>query len=308
MLDWQRIKKEPALFKRLTGVSLQTFEQMLGVLEPAYPEFLRQRLSRADRQRAIGAGGKFKLSLEGLVLMTLFFLRHYPTYAVLGVLFGLHESNAYRDVQMMQAFLSAYFPLPERVRQTKLRSVAQLLVEEPQLEVLIDATEQGRSRPKDREGRARFYSGKKKRHTIKSQVVVERSDGLIIDVSSGWEGRRHDLKVFEASGVRERLGGVEVVAWLDKGYAGIEALVDGWQVLRPTKKARGKGLSVAQREQNRAIGRVRVLVEHKILAMKRYLAFGGLYRGRGKGYGQMVSLIAGLVNLEVLVRGGRLKG
>ncbi len=74
-------------------------------------EFMRQRLSRADRQRAVGAGGKFKLSLEGLMVMTLFFLRHYPTYAVRGVLFGLHESNAYRDVQMMQAFMCAYLPL-----------------------------------------------------------------------------------------------------------------------------------------------------------------------------------------------------
>lgn len=238
-------------------------------------EFMRQRLSRADRQRAVGAGGKFKLCLEGLMVMTLFFLRHCPTYAVLGVLFGLHESNAYRDVQMMQAFMCAYLPLPERVRQTKLRSVAQLLVEEPQLEVLIDATEQARCRPRDREGRERFYSGKKKRHTLKSQVVAERCSGLIIDVSSGSEGRRHDLKVFEVCGVRERLGGVGLVARLDKGYAGIEDLVDGWRVMRSMKKPRGRELSVAQREHNRAINRVRVLVEHKIVAMKRYMALGG---------------------------------
>lgn len=36
MLDWQRLKQKPTLFKRLTGVSLHTFEQMLGMLEPAY--------------------------------------------------------------------------------------------------------------------------------------------------------------------------------------------------------------------------------------------------------------------------------
>jgi len=45
--------------------------------------------------KVIGAGGKFKLSLQERVFMTLFFLRHYLTFALLGFLFELHESNAY---------------------------------------------------------------------------------------------------------------------------------------------------------------------------------------------------------------------
>ncbi len=58
------------------------------VLKKAYPDFEMRRLAR--RERGIGAGGKFKLSLEERVFMTLFFLRHYLTFALLGFLFELH--------------------------------------------------------------------------------------------------------------------------------------------------------------------------------------------------------------------------
>ncbi|GEM_PF-6295346 len=67
----------------------------MTALKKAYPELERKRLSRREREREIGAGGKFKLSLEERVFMTLFFPRHYLTFALLGFLFELHESNAY---------------------------------------------------------------------------------------------------------------------------------------------------------------------------------------------------------------------
>ncbi len=51
--------------------------------------------------------------------------------------------------------------------------------EMPEIELLIDATEQERRRPKE---------GRKKRHVIKSQVVVEKREGLILDVSNWMEG------------------------------------------------------------------------------------------------------------------------
>lgn len=38
--------------------------------------------------------------------------------------------------------------------------------------------------------------------------------------------------------------------------------------------------------------------------MKRYKGFGGLYRGRGRGYCETIWLLAGLVNLEVKVKSG----
>ncbi|MQK95514.1 transposase family protein, partial [Escherichia coli] len=103
--------------------------ELMAVLNKAYPDFERRRLSRRRRERAIGAGGKFKLSLEERVFMTLFFLRHYPTFALLGFLFDLHESNAYRNVEMMKEFLREHLPLPEKVRRKRISSIDELLDE-----------------------------------------------------------------------------------------------------------------------------------------------------------------------------------
>ena len=104
VLKLEKAQKSPNLFRRLTGISLQEFDELMAVLREAYPDYERRRLSRRKRERGIGAGGKFKLSLEERVFMTLFFLRHYLTFALLGFLFELHENNAYRNLEMMKSF------------------------------------------------------------------------------------------------------------------------------------------------------------------------------------------------------------
>lgn len=276
----------------------------MKVLTEFYPAFENSRLQRINRKRAIGAGGKFKLPLPERVVMTLFFLRHYPTFALLGFLFGLHESNAYRNVEMMKEFIGRHLPLPERVRKKRISSLGELLEEMPEVSLLIDATEQERRKPKDRRKRRAFYSGRKKRHTLKTQVVVGKEEGLIMDVSSGWEGRRHDLEVLRLSRIREKFKGVKVVGWTDRGYVGLEKEVLGWEIRQPTKKSKRRGLREEEEERNRAINRERVKVEHTILAMKRYQVMGGIYRGRSERYSRTVEIVAGLVNMERMMMKG----
>ena len=60
--------------------------------------------------------------------------------------------------------------------------------------VLIDAIESPVERPKKKQKRC--YLGKKKRYTIKIQVVVNKADGQIICTSFA-NGRRHDFRLFK---------------------------------------------------------------------------------------------------------------
>lgn len=46
--------------------------------------------------------------------MTLFAFRLYPTWALLGFLFDLDESNAFRDGQITKGFLAEHLSLPKR--------------------------------------------------------------------------------------------------------------------------------------------------------------------------------------------------
>ncbi len=46
MLNLEKAKKSPNLFRRLTGISLQEFDELMAVLKKAYPDYERRRLSR----------------------------------------------------------------------------------------------------------------------------------------------------------------------------------------------------------------------------------------------------------------------
>jgi len=60
--------------------------------------------------------------------------------------------------------------------------------------VVVDVTETPIERPKRHQ--RRFYLGKKKRHTLKSQFVVDPETGCIICPFFG-RGQQHDFKLFQ---------------------------------------------------------------------------------------------------------------
>lgn len=101
--------------------------------------------------------------------------------------------------------------------------------------MVVDVTEtQARTSEKKQK---RFYSGKKKRHTLKSQVVVETNTCEIICTAHG-KGRQHDFKLFKTSQIRVR---ADIKVLGDKGYQGIQNLHS--LSYTPKKKPRGNELS-----------------------------------------------------------------
>ena len=72
-----------------------------------------------------------------------------------------------------------------------------------------------------------FYSGKKKRHTLKSQVVIE-TESLKVVCTAHEKGKVHDFQLFGESRVK-LFESIELMA--DKGYQGIHAY--SWVKLHP---------------------------------------------------------------------------
>ena len=66
----------------------------------------------------------------------------------------------------------------------------------------------------------KFYSGKKKQHTLKSQVVVNQVTKEIICLAHS-KGREHDFMIFKESKVRFNQ---ELECLADKGYQGIQKM------------------------------------------------------------------------------------
>jgi DDE superfamily endonuclease/Helix-turn-helix of DDE superfamily endonuclease len=290
------LRKHPAVFRHLTGITVEVFDTLAEVVVPAVEAAHKKALDRPDRQRAIGGGDDFDLPLIDHVLVTVVWLRQYPTQEVLGFLFGVSDSTARRAVERCLPVLeqagkdTMRMPDPGRGRRKKLPA---LLKDTPGLAVVIDSFEQRTQRPKRRQ-RA-YYSGKKKAHTLKSQVAVDEQSGRIVDVSDSVPGRWADIKLLKTSRLLTRLpegvGGIG-----DLGYVGIGELHPAGLGASPRRKPRGKERPPEDRKYNRAFSRRRIIVEHGIGRLRRFAAVSHVNRHRRKGHAVRVRAIAGLVN------------
>src|SRR5262245_3319458 len=200
------LRTRPAVFHHLTGLTVAAFEALAAEVVPLVEAAHRAALDRPDRQRAVGGGDDFDLATADQVLLTVIWLRQYPTNEALGFLFGVSDSTASRArARCLPALEQAgkdtmRMPDPGVGRRKRLPA---LLNDTPGLAVVIDSFEQRTQRPKRRQ-RA-YYSGKKKAHTLKSQVGVDEESGRLVDVSDSVPGRWADLKLLKRSRLLRRL-------------------------------------------------------------------------------------------------------
>jgi hypothetical protein len=82
--------------------------------------------------------------------------------------------------------------------------------------ILIDVTESPVERPEH--SQRKWYSGKKKRHAIKTQIIIGAKTHMVIAIFVA-HGKTHDFKMFKNSvGVRV-VAHIKIIA--DSGYQGI---------------------------------------------------------------------------------------
>lgn len=280
-----RLKRDPKTFRRLTGITVEKFDEVMAQLRSRYERWNANRLGRPGRKREIGGGRKLRVELEDRFLMLLLYYRTYVTYAFLGFLFQIDAGSPGRMFKPLEPLLADIFKIPERR--------VELSVEEIRV-AFFDGTEQPTNRPgkKQRD----WYSGKKKRHTVKHQVVVvkkrkrkgQKRKLRIAAVSKTFGGRRHDKKIEEETrtlsppGVRKKA---------DLGYKGSPFIIV------PKKKPRGKPLAPRWKKANRRHSSERICVEHGIGKMKIWRICRDQFRGRRKDHALMFKNIAGFHNL-----------
>ena len=157
---------------------------------------------------------------------------------------------------------------------------------------MIDATETPIERPKKQR---RYSSGKKKRHPLKTQLVVEKSTRRILCIAHE-KGRRHDFKLFKRSKVRLH---PETKAVVDSGYQGLQSVHANTAM--PKKRSKKNPLAATDKARNRATSSERVPCENGIAMLKRFKIFADRYRHRRRRFGLRFFLIAAIYNMELKV-------
>ena len=322
MLTVNKLRRKPKHFHNFTGLTPQHFDELLAAVQPLYERAEQERLETPNRLRARGAGRRFNLKLPERLLMSLMYFRLYVTQTLLGYLFDLDSSNVNREINgRMLAALSEVLPVPaqdeplldllaaqeahsdggkRKRRGKKISTLEELLEKHPEFEeIFIDATEQELPKPKDKGRRKDLYSGKRKRHTAKMQLLSTKKK-LILHLSGYVPGRVSDLMLLRATGVMRRIPKEGVVLRVDKGYEGIEEEYPQVRVEKPRKARRAHPLTVLEKIYNRAMSTLRIPVEHAIGRLKKYRMLAGVYRGEAERYDENALVIAGLHNYREL--------
>lgn len=145
MVTYETITKKPQVANSLIGMPLTEFENLYAEFERAY--FERADASqytqrhRLKRRRAVGGGRKHKYNLRDRLLMTLFWLRAYTTYEVLGYFYGLDKTSIGDNLKDVLSTLVkiASFKLDRAPAEVpKLRSVRDVVNILPELRLICD--------------------------------------------------------------------------------------------------------------------------------------------------------------------------
>lgn len=324
------LQRYPTVFLALSGLKVAEFDQLVKDFTPIYMQAEKQRHAlaltpsgeRRPRKRAIGGGHPFKLPMRDQLLLVVVWLRKYPTNEVLGFLFGVSDSTVSKLVNRLVPLLARCgkdgMRMPDPGRKHR-RELDELLFEMPELGVVIDTFEQPVQRPQShkhnrnrdpklRKEADKWYSGKKKRHTIKSQVGVDRNSGEVADVAESVRGPTADITLLKESHLMERLpDGVSGEG--DLAYVGIASLHPQGLGFTPRRKPRGadkhrprgqdKARPPEDRAYNRAFAQSRVIVENTLCRIRCYEALTQMDRHHRKGHTERVAAVGGLVNRQI---------
>ncbi len=161
--------------------------------------------------------------------------------------------------------------------------------------VLSDTFETPIPYPTGEARQRRVYAGKKKRHTLKTQVATDVR-GTLLEIAAGHPGPTADKRLSEGRAVAEQFPAADKQGALASvGTAGVET---------PPRKPRGGQLSDAQRAANRQKASVRVQVEHGIRRLKAFRILREPYRHALGLLPLVAGTVAGRVHWGRIMAGG----
>lgn len=289
-------------YKNLNHYSTSRVKALFGfhplvlgeILASVLPELEQRRAARLaarpERKRPVIAhDGKPPQVLPlHKVLMTLLYLRHNVSHAVVGALFEWSADSSENAFHEVLPVLRDLFPAEKWEAEKRWRPGEPSWTPTAVERAIVDSFETPVRRPSDPQRQRRLYSGKKKRHTLKTQLVTDQA-GEILTLSAGHRGPKADVKIYEEVPLPEPLATTPRLG--DKGYAS----PNHPELTTPHKKPRGGELTETQRAENKVIARQRIVVEHAIRRVKGFRIMREDYRLAPGLFPMIASAVVGLI-------------
>jgi hypothetical protein len=299
--------KNEEVFQRLCSLNFRQFDELENRMLPLWEEQEQKALNEQKRIRQAGGGNSYKLSFQEMLFMTLLYLKQYSTQEHLATQFGINQSNVSRIIaeihplieQAADPSLQTY--LPDAMKYFEDHpddNFEQLTAKFSDLKggVSCDATEQRINRSKDNETQKKHYSGKRKHHSLKYQIIVAQ-DQRILAVSESHPGSVHDKRILEQDGTILGLD-KRIPIRLDLGYKGVDHENPELYIILPHKKPKNGELTPLEKELNTAHSRMRIVAEHAICRIKQFRIADSKFRQPLHLHNQTIRNIVAILNFK----------
>ena len=277
-------------FISLTSLTISEFNDLCKIFSIQWEKYTNQE----SKDPKNGGRPPSLKTIEDRLFFILFYLKTYPLQEVIAYSFGITQGTANTLIHQLSHILKVTFSelgyVPARITEDIIK---RLQLEETQ-PYAIDGTERPIVRPSNNEVQEMFYSGKKKHHTIKNNIVIGINDRQIKYLGCTHEGKKHDKKIAEEEQFKLPAGSD---LYQDTGFQGL--IIEGVNTYQPKKKPKGKKLTEDEKSNNRLISSIRVVVEHVISGVKRCHIVKDIFRNTKSGYDDLVlELVSSLHNFR----------
>jgi uncharacterized protein (UPF0216 family) len=299
MITYDRIRNNEKLVISLTGLAPSEFEILLPSFGKAEDIAASQKIEETRRERVCGGGRKPSLrTLSDKLLFILFYFKRYPSQILIGFLFGMNQSRANERIHRLSGILKTALAETGHMPERDPEKLSKTLSEDGAKNVITDGAERKIQRPEDENEQKKYYSGKKKAHTVKNNVVVGAEDRKVKYLSGTCEGKKHDKKL---CGGENLTFPDNITLYKDRGFRGYEP--EGVNTKQPKKKPEERELSADEKVENALISGIRIVAEHVISGVKRCRIVKDVFRNTKKKFDDLVMEIAcGLHNFRTSCR------
>ena len=214
-------------------------------------------------------------------------------------LFGLDQSNVCRDIQKIERLIRSCLPIPQKLYKVTRRLKTREEVEQyfPGFMAFTDCTEQPIPRPKNRKRKRMYYSGKKKKHSVKNLYTASQNGLIVYKTNHKQRGRRHDYRIYRKN--HPELPD-EVTSMFDLGFVGVEKDYPEQKSSLPIKKEKGYELTTQEKDYNHNHSAKRIVIEHVICRIKKYKIMSDIFRNKLRKYDRISDIVSGLVNYRIM--------
>lgn len=280
-MNYLKIRQNPKQFLSITSLSIEKFDELFPLFKQNWQDYIHHfALDGLPRVRPYTPCENEFLPL---IEEKLFFILAYQKNAVLqeffAACFDTEQAICNKWVHILSPILdkslAAYTPK---------RNIEEVNFSQDSV-YLADATE--RTVQRDTYQQNNYYSGKKKRHTIKNMAICTVL-GALIFLSTTTYGRMHDKTLMETLTFTQK----NITFYVDLAFLSWQPCSE-IEVVLPYKKPKNtkkekKELSLTQKQFNQNHARIRVTIENLFAHLKVMRIVKDTIRNYKKGFKDLV--------------------